>query len=144
MGWRIIWIGILMGLVSLGIGYVYWLDDPDGVWQTMVFTTLALAQLGNALAVRSEKQSLFKLGIGTNRPLLWTVLGTLAIQIAIVYWEPAQDLLHTEALSAADLAVVLVVSTGVFWAVEAEKWVRCRTAARRVSKQQDGPTLPSS
>jgi Ca2+-transporting ATPase len=139
---QVIFVGLLMGFLTLGLGV--WAEATGRPWQTMVFTTLALAQLGNALAVRSEQQSLFKLGFGTNRPLLWTVLGTLAIQIAIVYWEPAQDLLHTEALSAADLALVLVVSTGVFWAVEAEKWVRRRTVARRVSEQQDGTTLPSS
>jgi Ca2+-transporting ATPase len=72
----------------------------------------------------------FKLGLLSNKPLLWTVLITLAIQIVIIYWPPMQNLLHTEALSAFELALVLVVSTGVFWAVEAEKLVR-RVVARR-------------
>jgi Ca2+-transporting ATPase len=67
MGWRIIWIGILMGLISLGIGYIYWLDDPDGVWQTMIFTTLVLAQMGNAMAIRSNTESVFKIGLFSNR-----------------------------------------------------------------------------
>jgi Ca2+-transporting ATPase len=59
----------------------------------------------------------------------------MAIQIAIIYWGPAQRLLHTEALSASDLVLVLVVSTAVFWAVEFEKWVRRLTSARRVSQR---------
>ena len=33
----------------------------DWPWQTMVFTTLALLQLGHALAVRSERRSVFQL-----------------------------------------------------------------------------------
>ena len=87
----------------------------------MLFTTLALLQLGYAFAVRSEKDSLFKLGLKTNMPLLWTVVITLAIQIAIIYWSPLQTLLHTESLSIADLVIVLMVSTSVFWIVEVEK-----------------------
>ena len=100
----------------------------------MIFTTLALLQLGNALAIRSERQSFFALGPTTNKPLLLTVLVTLLVQIAIIYWEPAQNLLHTEALTAFELTVVLVVSTGVFWAVEFEKWLRRRVTADRAHR----------
>ena len=56
-------------------------------------------------------------------------VGTAAIQIAIVYWAPLQRLLHTEALSVADLGIVLLVSTGVFWVVELEKWIRRRSGS---------------
>ncbi len=47
----ILWIGLLMGLVSLGVGYLYYQMDPStspAVWQTVTFTTLTLAQMGNA------------------------------------------------------------------------------------------------
>jgi Ca2+-transporting ATPase len=124
---QVIVVGLLMGFLTLGLGV--WGEATGRPWQTMIFTTLAVLQLGNALAIRSERQSLFRLGIRSNKPLLWTVLVTLAIQIAIVYWPPAQKLLHTEALAMADLALVLVISTGVFWAVELEKWIRRRRTA---------------
>ena len=122
-------VGLLMGFLTLGVGL--WAEANDAPWQTMVFTTLALLQLGHALAVRSEKQSIFTLGFLSNKPLLWTVLGTLALQIVIVYWPPMQNLLKTEALSATELAIVLVVSTGIFWAVEIEKLVRRALDRRR-------------
>ena len=121
---QVIFIGLLMGFLTLGLGV--WGEANGRPWQTMIFTTLALLQLGNALAIRSERQSFFTLGPGTNKPLLWTVILTAAVQILIIYWEPLQNLLHTEALSAAELGIVLVVSTGVFWAVEIEKLVRRR------------------
>jgi Ca2+-transporting ATPase len=130
---QVIFIGLLMGFLTLALGV--WGESTGRPWQTMIFTTLALLQLGNALAIRSERQSLFKLGINSNRALLWTVLVSLAIQVGIVYWPPAQNLLHTEALGAADLALVLVVSTGVFWAVELEKWIRRRRDSARSSEQ---------
>jgi len=121
---QVIFIGLLMGFLTLGLGV--WGEANGRPWQTMIFTTLALLQLGNALAIRSERQSFFTLGPGTNKPLLWTVILTAALQILIIYWEPLQNLLHTEALSAAELGIVLVVSTGVFLAVEIEKLVRRR------------------
>jgi Ca2+-transporting ATPase len=121
---QVITVGLLMGFLTLGLGI--WGEATGRPWQTMIFTALALLQLGNALAIRSERESFFRLGARTNLPLLWTVVLTAAIQIAIVYWAPLQRLLHTEALSVADLGIVLLVSTGVFWVVELEKWVRRR------------------
>ncbi|MFZ1397408.1 MAG: cation-translocating P-type ATPase, partial [Candidatus Promineifilaceae bacterium] len=83
LGTQILWIGFLMGLVSLGIGYVYWLRDPNGPWQTMVFTTLTLAQMGNALATRSNSDSIFKIGFLSNRLMLLAVSITFVLQMAL-------------------------------------------------------------
>jgi Ca2+-transporting ATPase len=44
MGWHIIWVGLLMGLLSLGTGFQYW-HDGSTAWQTMVFTVLTFSQL---------------------------------------------------------------------------------------------------
>jgi Ca2+-transporting ATPase len=93
----------------------------------MVFTTLALLQLGHALAVRSERESFFTLGPGTNLLLLAAVAGTFAAQLLIVYVPVLQGLFDTEPLSPVQLAVVLAASTVAFIAVEIEKWVRRRT-----------------
>ena len=62
-----------MGLIPLALGW--WAEQAGRPWQTMLFTTLALLQLGHALAVRSELDSLWKLGISTNRSLLLAVVG---------------------------------------------------------------------
>ena len=128
---QVLIVGLLMGLVCLGLGV--WAEAEDRPWQTMIFTTLALSQLGNALAIRSDRQSLFTLGLRSNMALTWTVLITLGVQILIIYWEPFQRLLHTEALSAYELTIVLLASTIVFWVVEAEKLVRRIMDRRSVS-----------
>jgi Ca2+-transporting ATPase len=126
---HVIVLGLLMGFLTLGVGL--WGEANDRPWQTMIFTTLALLQLGHALAVRSERQSFFSLGVFTNKYLLSTVVITLAIQIVIIYWAPLQRLLKTEALSAQELGIVLVVSTGAFVGAELEKWIGRRRADRR-------------
>jgi P-type Ca2+ transporter type 2C len=120
--------GLLTGAVSLGLGV--WGRATGRPWQTMIFTSLALLQLGNALAVRSERQSLFRLGLGSNRFLTWTVLGTLLLQLGVVYWPPARAALELQPLSLTDLAVVLLASTTLFWAIEAEKLVARLRRAR--------------
>jgi Ca2+-transporting ATPase len=54
-------------------------------WQTMVFTILCLSQLGHVLAIRSEQESLFKIGFLSNKYLLGAVLSTFFLQLATVY-----------------------------------------------------------
>lgn len=121
MASQIIWVGILMGLVSLGVGYYFWsIGNPN--WQTIVFTTLTLSQMGNALALRSERESLFKIGLLSNKSLLNAVLLTLALQLAVIYVPFLQSVFKTNSLSGAELGISLVLSTIVFWGVEINKW----------------------
>jgi P-type Ca2+ transporter type 2C len=122
MGRDILWIGLLLGFVSLGIGYWYWkIGNPN--WQTMLFTTLTLSQMGNALVTRSERDSLFKIGLLSNKALLAAIILTLGLQLAVIYVPLLQNLFTTVALSVGDLAICLVLSTFVFWSVELEKWL---------------------
>ncbi len=125
---HVLLVGLLMGLIPLGLGL--WGAATNRPWQTLVFTSLALLQLGHAMAVRSERESLRSLGLGSNRPLLYAVVGTLLLQLLVVYWGPMQVALETESLSLVELTAVLAASSGVFWAVELEKLVRRRTARR--------------
>jgi Ca2+-transporting ATPase len=120
IGRRILWIGLLMGFVPLGLGYCGWRVDLP-TWQTMLFTTLTLSQMGNALSIRSSRDSFFNIGIFSNLALLGSVLLTLLLQVAVIYWAPLRALFDTRALSPAELAVCLAFSTIVFWAVEFEK-----------------------
>ena len=121
MGRDIIWVGLLMGLVSLGIGYWFRLADLEYM-RTMVFTTLTLSQMGNALATRSQRDSLFQIGLLSNRAMLGAVLLTLLLQIAVIYLPFLQTVFGTRSLSLLDLGISLGLSTAVFWAVELAKW----------------------
>lgn len=131
IGWQIIWIGVLMGLVSLGVGYRPWLQDEAGAWRTMVFTTLTLAQMGNALALRSSRDSLFTIGLFSNRSMLGAVSLTFLLQLAVIYVPFLQEIFDTRALSPAELAVCLLASTVVFWSAELEKLIIRRRTKKR-------------
>jgi Ca2+-transporting ATPase len=126
LGWRILWTGALMAVLSLGAGYGYW-KAGDPKWQTVVFTTLTVAQMTHVLAVRSERESLFRIGLLSNKPLLLAVLLTVGLQVAAIYLPLLQTALRTQALAAGDLALCAGLSLLVLVAVEVEK----RTAAPR-------------
>jgi Ca2+-transporting ATPase len=126
-----LWVGLWMAAVTLAVQALA--IDRGWPWQTMVFATLALLQLGQALAVRSERDSLVRLGLRSNMPLTVTVAVTLLVQLALVYVPALQPIFVTEALSGVQLAVVLAASTLGFVATETEKWVHRRRARRSVA-----------
>jgi Ca2+-transporting ATPase len=51
-------------------------------WQTLVaFITLVLARMGHVLAIRSERESLFALGLWSNPRLLGAVALTVGLLV---------------------------------------------------------------
>src|SRR5918999_1478839 len=129
LGRHVLWVGMLMALVSLGVGLWYLRTAPE-IWQTMVFTTLTLSQMSHVMAIRSGDQSLFKVGLLSNTPLLGAVALTFVLQLLAIYTPFFQRFLETEALPLADLAIAVALSTIIFWAVEVEKWLGRRKASR--------------
>lgn len=128
MGWHIAWVGVLMGLLSLATGYYEWhAGNPH--WQTMVFTTVTVAQLAHALAIRSWRTSLFTQGLMSNKPLAGAVAVSLALQLAVIYLPPCQRVFKTVALDAAELGLCIALAGVIFVVVELEKWLRRRRAA---------------
>jgi len=126
VGRDILVIGFLMGLISLLIGYWYWSGNPVGPWQTMIFTTLTLSEMGYVMAIRSNRDSLFSIGLTSNRPMIWAVGFTTLLQIAVLYIPFMQDLLGIRPLGLSDLAICLGLGTSLFWVVEFLKWLRRR------------------
>ena len=117
----IMWLGILMGLASLGVGYIYW-QAGEATWQTMLFTTLTFSQMSLAMTIRSQRASLFSIGLLTNKALLAAVGLSTLLHLGVVYLPFMQAIFETATLSARDLSVTLALSMVVFWGYEAQKW----------------------
>ena len=124
-----LWVGLLIGGLCLGV-QAWALGQEDGTgakphWQTLVFTVLTLAQMAHLLAIRSERDSLFRIGLASNRPLLGAVALTIALQLATIYVPWLQPVFRTQPLSAGELALCFGLAAIVFVAVELEKaWRR--------------------
>jgi Ca2+-transporting ATPase len=123
LGLDIIWVGLLMGGVSI-FSQAWAIKTGHASWQTMVFTVLCLSQMGNALALRSEKESLFSLGLFSNKPLLGAILLTFVLQMATIYIPFLNSIFKTQPLTLSELSICLVLSSVVFFGVEMAKWIR--------------------
>lgn len=124
-GFHILWVGLLMAAVTLGT-QAFAIKTGHGHWQTMVFTVLSLAQLGHIFAIRSDHEFIYQRGIGSNKPLFFILLGTVALQLGVIYLPFANRWFDTQPLSLSELGWCVGAAAVVFHAVELEKWVRAR------------------
>lgn len=130
----ILWVGVLMGLVSFAV-QLWGYSHHSATWQTMVFTTLCLSQMGNALSIRSEKRSLLSIGIFSNPTLIGAVLLTFAAQMAVIYVPFLQNVFKTVALGPSELGISLAMSTVVFIVAEGVKLISSWNVRRRECRQ---------
>ena len=129
LGLHAIWVGVLMAGITLAV-QAWAMKSGNGHWQTMVFTVLCLTQLGHVLAIRSEKESLFKVGLFSNKYLLGAVLLTFALQMATLYVPFLNPIFKTKPLSFQDLLLIVALSSVVFFAVEIEKLLKRRSSGK--------------
>ncbi len=127
VGGQVIRFGVLIGAISLGLGSWYYFTGHKD-WQTVMFTTLAFAQVWQAIGIRSGNDSIFKVGLFSNKPLLGLALAVAAAQLAAIYIPALQDYLKTDALALSDLLLSIGAGALVLVYAEVEKLVlRSRT-----------------
>ncbi len=122
-GVQVAWVGALIGGLALGLGSYYYFTGREQ-WQTMVFTFLAFAQIWQALASRSSQESLFKLGLLSNRLLAGMAVLVFVLQLAVLYVPFLSGFFQVQALSLVDFLIALGAGALVFAAMEVEKAVR--------------------
>ncbi|NUM46587.1 MAG: cation-translocating P-type ATPase [Anaerolineales bacterium] len=122
LGAHILRTGLVLGVISLGMGYWHWSTGHED-WQTMIFTTLAFSQMWQALGVRSNRESLFRQGLGSNKPLFGLVVFTFGLQLLALYVPVLQAFLKTTTMTTGDLLLCVAVSSLVLVATELEKVV---------------------
>jgi len=145
---RVVYIGAIQSVFAIA-GFLYvllsngwtWGDaswmDPSSVNYvyyreaiTMTQAAIVAGQFANGFGCRTERESLFKVGIFTNRFLLLSEFVGLGIMAVISYVPFAQEIFKTGPLTAADWAFLAVAAVTLFWAEEARKWYLRRRDAR--------------
>ncbi|MDH4285949.1 MAG: cation-transporting P-type ATPase, partial [Gallionella sp.] len=119
---HMLWVGLLMAGLTLLI-QAWAFHTGHAHWQTMVFTVLTLTQLVHVMAIRSEKESLFAIGLFSNRPMALALLVTFLLQMATIYVPVLNPIFKTEPLDGDELAICILISGIVLLAVEFEKWL---------------------
>lgn len=139
LGGHIARTGLVIGVIGLSLGYYHWATRHED-WQTMTFTTLAFAQIWQALSVRSNRDALWQIGLFSNPILLLLAVLVAALQLAAIYTPALQRFLDTTTLLWSDLLLCLGAGFLVFVVTELEKaWLRRRTAAQpQPQREQSG------
>ena len=129
MTWRIIYQGVMIGLLTLGafmIGLATTTEPIDGltldeskieVGQTMAFVTLAFSELVHVFNIRNNKKSIFKTKVFNNSKLIWAILASALLMIGILAIPPlraafsipvlpSQNILELVGLALAPLVIV--------------------------------------
>lgn len=123
MGWYMLRIGLIFAcLTVLLMSWAYGHYGADNkTWKTMVFTTLCLAQMGHALALRSNRRLTLELNPRTNLYLWSAVILTALLQLMLIYVKPLSNFFETTWLTPGQLAICFGFSSLIFVWVELEK-----------------------
>jgi len=121
-------LGILIALQSLGV--LYWALN-EGVSlpkiQTLIFTLVVISLMFNAFNWRSDRYSVFSLGIFTNKALIYAVLSTMLLQLAAIYIPILQMAFRTVPLSLSDWAMIIPLASTTLIAMELAKYLEQKT-----------------
>jgi len=122
-GAQTVWVGLLIGALALGLGSWYFFTGrPE--WQTMIFTSLAFMQIFQALASRSNKDSLFKMGLMSNPLLAGMAALVVVLQLMVLYIPFLSKFFEVIPLSGYNLFIAVASGMIVFVVMEVEKKFR--------------------
>lgn len=125
--WRgIVFVGVVMAAGTLFVldaslpgGFVEGSGDLRYA-QTMAFTTLMLFQMFNVLNARSDERSAF-VRLFANGWLWAAIVGSVVLQVLVVYTPGLQRAFGTTALSGGDWLLCAGVASSVLWLREIGK-----------------------
>ncbi len=118
---QVTWVGLLIGSLALINGVCYFKNSMglDMIWQTMIFSSIGFAQLGQALAVRSSSYSAFS--IASNPAMAFIVLLTIVMQVGVIYIPGVNSFFGLVPLSLTDFLVSAAPGLLVFGCIRAVK-----------------------
>jgi len=110
---QVLWQGALITLAGL-IMYV-WADffmpgHSAERAQTMLFTAMVLAQLIHAFSFRSQSKTIFSAYSLKNKWLNLSLLGSMSLQMLVIYLPPLQSVFKTQPLSLSDWGAVIAAA----------------------------------
>lgn len=141
LGLYMVRIGIIFAILTItlmGWSYHHATQNYDQIlqpdrWKTMVFTTLCIAQMGHAIAVRSKTRLTIEVNPFSNPYVLGAVVITTILQLMLIYVQPLRNFFGTQLLSPLELLVCLGFSVLMFVWIELEKlfvrWYKSRKKA---------------
>lgn len=121
VGISIIYQGILKGLITLTAYYIGSRLYNHEVAVTMAFATLGLIQLTHSMNVRSNKKSLFKIGLFSNLYLVGAIAIAAILQLVVIVIPFLNDIFKVTMLNLEQWLIVICASLLIIPIVEIVK-----------------------
>ncbi len=126
--WAIAGEGLLLAGIALSafsLSLFIW-QQPIDQARTVTFTVMVAAQLVHAFNCRSNRWSLFHVGVTSNRALLWAVGVSVALQVGILTIPVMEPIFKVASLPIEDWELMVAMAMLPLAIVEGFKWVRRR------------------
>ena len=131
---RVAYQGVMIGVITL-IAFLIGINTPNigeheriAVGQTMAFATLAFAELVHVFNVKSNKDSIFKVGILNNTKLLLAIGVSALMMFAILLIPALRDIFNIVALPTENILEVILLVLSPLVIVEIFKLLKINTA----------------
>jgi magnesium-transporting ATPase (P-type) len=112
------------------LGYFYYMPWESAAQlveaRTQLFTAMILMELANAVAARSLKYPVYKVGIFKNRYLWYAIISSMLLQLFVLYTPGIQGIFGVNSPGIVDWALAIVFTIIVFGSLELGKYVSNR------------------
>lgn len=128
-------LGLLSAVMSMGLFWFYlishgWQGEPI-LWNdplylqatTLTFAAIIFAQIGNGLSCRSQRESLFRIGLWNNRYYVAGVGVQLGVLALLIFVTPLGAIFGTRPFDPIYWWAVVIVALIVLIAEESRKWI---------------------
>lgn len=119
-------VGILIALQALIL--FKWSLDNESLMKarTMVFTLIVISMMFNAFNWRSERLSVFSIGIFSNKSLSYAVASTVILQLIVIYTPSLNGPFYTVPLSLYDWVLILLFASTTLIFIEIVKFIESK------------------
>jgi Ca2+-transporting ATPase len=133
MGINVIFQGTVVGILTLVAYYVgEFVFHQHTLGMTMAFATLAFTELMHSLNVRSMDKSIFKIGLFSNKALVWAILGSVVLQVVVLTVPFIATLFDVEIMGPVQWAWVIGLSVSIIPIVEIQKAIYRATHVEKI------------
>ncbi len=104
--------------------FFYYIDDGIDHARTAVFTVMAFTQLFNVFNLRSINESIFRIGLFSNKYINFAVLLSVFLLLLVTEIPLVAGIFHFQSLEMIELLLLFAISSTVLWAGELYKFIK--------------------